>query len=168
MSLLFAAALFVSAFLLFWVQPLVGKMVLPLLGGTPAVWNTCMLFFQALLLAGYAYALALDALALGARAGVVHVGLLVVAAFALPPAIWMRRPRRRARGREPRVVAPEDAARDGRAALLRALGQRAALAALVLAHARRLGRQTPTSSTRRATPGASSRSSASPSFWSRA
>src|SRR5215216_298021 len=55
MALLFAAALFVSAFLLFWVQPMVGKMVLPLLGGTPQVWNTCMLFFQTALLAGYAY-----------------------------------------------------------------------------------------------------------------
>ena len=52
MPLLFAAALFVSAALLFWVQPLVGKMLLPLLGGTPAVWNTCLLFFQAALLAG--------------------------------------------------------------------------------------------------------------------
>src|SRR5262245_13480244 len=48
--------MFVSATLLFLVQPMVGKMVLPLLGGTPAVWNTCMVFFQALLLAGYFYA----------------------------------------------------------------------------------------------------------------
>ena len=54
--LLFGATLFVSAALLFTVQPLVGKMLLPLLGGAPAVWNTCMLFFQAALLAGYAYA----------------------------------------------------------------------------------------------------------------
>jgi hypothetical protein len=54
--LTFALTLFVSAFLLFLVQPMVGKMVTPLLGGTPAVWNTCMVFFQALLLAGYAYA----------------------------------------------------------------------------------------------------------------
>jgi hypothetical protein len=53
--LVFALTLFVSAFLLFLVQPMVGKMVTPLLGGTPAVWNTCMVFFQALLLAGYAY-----------------------------------------------------------------------------------------------------------------
>ena len=56
MVLFFAATLFVSAFLLFLVQPMVGKMVLPLLGGTPAVWSTCMVFFQGLLLAGYAYA----------------------------------------------------------------------------------------------------------------
>jgi hypothetical protein len=54
--LLFAFNLFVSATRLFLVQPMIGKMLLPMLGGTPAVWNTCMVFFQALLLAGYAYA----------------------------------------------------------------------------------------------------------------
>ena len=48
--------MFVGATLLFVVQPMVGKMILPLLGGTPAVWSTCMVFFQAALLAGYAYA----------------------------------------------------------------------------------------------------------------
>src|SRR5437868_10604122 len=42
--------------LLFLVEPMVAKMVLPLLGGTPGVWNTCMVFFQAALLAGYGYA----------------------------------------------------------------------------------------------------------------
>ena len=51
MPKLFGVTLFVSATLLFLVQPMVGKMILPLLGGTPAVWNTCMVFFQALLLA---------------------------------------------------------------------------------------------------------------------
>src|SRR5262249_27529603 len=56
---LFAITLFVSATLLFLVQPMIAKMILPLLGGTPAVWNTCMVFFQAALLAGYAYAHAL-------------------------------------------------------------------------------------------------------------
>jgi hypothetical protein len=87
MALVFAAALFVSAFLLFWVQPLAGKMLLPLLGGTPAVWNTCMLFFQALLLAGYAYALALTRW-LSARAqAAVHLALLALAALALPVAL---------------------------------------------------------------------------------
>jgi hypothetical protein len=54
--LLFALTMFVSATLLFLVQPMVGKMVLPLLGGTPAVWNTCMVFYQGLLLLGYYYA----------------------------------------------------------------------------------------------------------------
>jgi Ca2+/Na+ antiporter len=57
LTILFAATLFVSAALLFWVEPMVAKMLLPLLGGTPAVWNTCLLFFQTMLLAGYAYAL---------------------------------------------------------------------------------------------------------------
>ncbi len=57
LTALFGGTLFVSAALLFSVQPMIAKMLLPLLGGTPAVWNTCMLFFQAVLLAGYAYAL---------------------------------------------------------------------------------------------------------------
>src|SRR6516165_5617363 len=52
---LFAVTLFVSAFLLFLVQPMVGKLILPKLGGTPQVWNTCMVFFQSALLMGYAY-----------------------------------------------------------------------------------------------------------------
>ncbi|HEX8189552.1 MAG TPA: fused MFS/spermidine synthase [Pyrinomonadaceae bacterium] len=87
MPLAFAAALFVSAFLLFWVQPLAGKMLLPLLGGTPAVWNTCMLFFQALLLAGYAYALALTRWLSALAQGAVHLALLALAALALPVAL---------------------------------------------------------------------------------
>ena len=55
MPVLFATALCLNALLIFWVQPLFAKMVLPLLGGSPSVWTTCMLFFQAALLAGYAY-----------------------------------------------------------------------------------------------------------------
>ena len=51
MPVLFATALGLNALLIFWVQPLFAKMVLPLLGGSPSVWTTCMLFFQALLLA---------------------------------------------------------------------------------------------------------------------
>ncbi len=56
MPVLFSITLFTSATLLFMVQPMVGKMVLPLLGGSPAAWNTCMVFFQGLLLLGYLYA----------------------------------------------------------------------------------------------------------------
>jgi hypothetical protein len=52
---LFVATIFTSATILFLVQPLVGKILLPFLGGTPAVWNTCMVFFQGLLLGGYFY-----------------------------------------------------------------------------------------------------------------
>jgi hypothetical protein len=84
MSLLFTCALFVGAFLLFWVQPLVGKALLPLLGGTPAVWNTCMLFFQASLLAGYAYAHALTRWLPARAQGLLHGALLLAAAVALP------------------------------------------------------------------------------------
>ena len=51
--LLYSATMFAGATLLFVVQPMVGKMILPLLGGTPAVWSTCMLFFQVALLLGY-------------------------------------------------------------------------------------------------------------------
>ena len=79
MSLLFAATLFVSAFLLFWMQPLAGKILLPLLGGTPAVWNTCMLFFQGMLLAGYAYVLAVTR-RLGTHSQVLLHGALLLAA----------------------------------------------------------------------------------------
>lgn len=53
---LYAVTLFVGAALLFLVQPLVGKLLLPLVGGTPGVWNTCMVFFQIVLLGGYLYA----------------------------------------------------------------------------------------------------------------
>lgn len=52
---IFAITLFTSAFLLFLVQPIIGKMILPKLGGTPQVWNTCQVFFQMALLAGYFY-----------------------------------------------------------------------------------------------------------------
>lgn len=55
-SFLFAATMFLAAALSFLVQPMVGKLLLPLLGGTPSVWNTCLVFFQATLLLGYLYA----------------------------------------------------------------------------------------------------------------
>jgi SAM-dependent methyltransferase len=82
--LCFAAALFVSSAQLFLIQPMVAKSVLPLLGGTPAVWNTCMVFFQCALLAGYLYA-HLGARWLGARRqAILHVALLLVSVAALP------------------------------------------------------------------------------------
>ncbi len=82
--LVFTATVFTSATLLFLVQPMFGKMVLPLLGGTPAVWNTSMLFFQAMLLAGYLYAhLATRGLGVQKQARV-HVVLLAVSLLALP------------------------------------------------------------------------------------
>jgi hypothetical protein len=82
-ALFFAVTLFVSAFLLFLVQPMVGKMVLPLLGGAPAAWATCMVFFQAFLLAGYAYAHAAIRRLGSARQAVVHLTLLALPLLAL-------------------------------------------------------------------------------------
>jgi SAM-dependent methyltransferase len=85
--LLFAVALFVSAFLLFLVQPMVGKMLLPLMGGTPAVWNTCMVFFQAALLAGYAYSHLTTAKLGVKRQAILHLAILAIPAVVLPIAI---------------------------------------------------------------------------------
>src|SRR5438105_80290 len=81
--MLFGVTLFVSATLLFLVQPMVGKMILPLLGGTPAVWNTCMVFFQALLLAGYYYAHKSSSTLPTRRQVHVHAAVLVVTIGAL-------------------------------------------------------------------------------------
>jgi SAM-dependent methyltransferase len=87
LTVLFAVTLFVSAALLFSVQPMVGKMILPSLGGPPAVWNTCMLFFQAALLGGYAYAHA-STRALGPRRQpVLHLLLMLVPLLVLPIAL---------------------------------------------------------------------------------
>jgi len=84
MLLLFATTTFLSALLLFWVQLVMAKMLLPRLGGTPAVWNTCMLFFQVMLLAGYSYVLVTTA-RLGVRKqAVLHSGLLLLSLLFLP------------------------------------------------------------------------------------
>jgi hypothetical protein len=84
LPLLFTVTLFVSATLLFLVQPMIAKMVLPLLGGTPAVWNTCMVFFQAVLLAGYSYAHATTAWLGVRRQLLLHLPLLLVPLVVLP------------------------------------------------------------------------------------
>jgi hypothetical protein len=77
----------VSAALLFLVQPMFAKMVLPMLGGTPAVWNTCMVFYQAMLLAGYLYAhLATRCLGIRRQAGV-HLVLMALPWIVLPIAV---------------------------------------------------------------------------------
>jgi len=83
----FALSLFTSAALLFWVQPLVARMLLPLLGGAPAVWNTCMVFFQALLLAGYAYALLVSQKLSLRNQAIVHALLLIAGGLVLPFAL---------------------------------------------------------------------------------
>lgn len=80
----FATTIFTSAFLLFQVQPLISKFILPRFGGSPAVWSTCMLFFQVTLFAGYVYAhLTTQYLSPRWQAGL-HIALLLTAVFLLP------------------------------------------------------------------------------------
>src|SRR5882762_8337369 len=81
---LYPAALFASALLLFAVQPMFTKMVLPRIGGAAAVWSVAMVFFQAALLLGYAYAHLLSRTLSPAPSALVHLGLLAVAATTLP------------------------------------------------------------------------------------
>ncbi len=80
---LYALTIFCGAFLLFLVQPLMGKYLLPWFGGGPGVWTTCLLFFQTLLLGGYAYAHFLQRLA-PKRQAIVHLVLLAAALACLP------------------------------------------------------------------------------------
>ncbi len=84
---LYAGVLFLSAFLLMWVQPLFTKMVLPRLGGSSSVWNTAMMFFQIVLLAGYAYAHLLNRFAAPRRQPWIHGAVLLGGLLFLPLAI---------------------------------------------------------------------------------
>jgi hypothetical protein len=94
LGLNFALVIFISAFLLFQVQPLISKFILPWFGGGPAVWTSCMLFFQTLLFAGYAYAHFSVKRFKPATQGLLHVVLLVAAlAVSLPsiaPSSWWK------------------------------------------------------------------------------
>lgn len=83
-SILFAVTIFTSAFLLFQVQPLLAKFILPWFGGTPAVWTMCMLVFQMLLFGGYAYAHLLSRIGSNSRQALIHASLLTIAALTLP------------------------------------------------------------------------------------
>jgi spermidine synthase len=80
----FALTIFSGAFLLFQVQPLIGKYILPWFGGSPNVWTTCMLFFQTLLLAGYAYAHFSTTRLKPKTQAMLHIGLLVLALALMP------------------------------------------------------------------------------------
>jgi SAM-dependent methyltransferase len=82
--LFFTPTIFLSAFLLFWCEPMVGKMMLPLLGGAASVWITCLLFFQLMLLAGYGYAHALERYAGVRTQMLVHALLMLAATLFLP------------------------------------------------------------------------------------
>lgn len=80
----YAAVIFVSAFLIFLVQPLIAKQILPWFGGSAAVWGTCLLFFQSALLAGYAYADAINRWLSLKRQVILHSSLLILAAVMMP------------------------------------------------------------------------------------
>jgi hypothetical protein len=98
---LFVATIVTGSFLLFLTQPMIARMALPRLGGAPAVWNSAMLVYQALLLGGYAYAHWIGRLPMRRQAGL-HLGLFAIAALWLPiglldlqpppdfaPAVWV-------------------------------------------------------------------------------
>lgn len=89
---LFTATLFTSAFLLFLVEPMIARMVLPALGGAPAVWNTCVVFFQAVMLAGYAYAHGATGWLGVRRQSMVQAVLVLVPLIVLPFAIGQSAP----------------------------------------------------------------------------
>lgn len=91
----YTATTFLSALLLFSVQPMFAKMVLPVLGGSPSVWAVAIFFFQAALLAGYCYAHLIIARASPEMTGYLHLGLCLVAFVALPiglPSGWAEPP----------------------------------------------------------------------------
>jgi hypothetical protein len=90
--LIYSVALCFSAFLLFWIEPLFTKMVLPILGGSPAVWNTALMFFQLVLLLGYGYAYVLSRVTRPRWQVWIHGVVLVIGLMFLPLAIahgWM-------------------------------------------------------------------------------
>lgn len=79
-----AGAIFLGACLVFIVQPMLGRFILPWFGGSPAVWTACMLFFQVLLLGGYAYAYGLARFAGLQRQAMIHLGVLLLSLVVLP------------------------------------------------------------------------------------
>ena len=85
----FVVAVFLSAFLLFQVQPIIARVILPVYGGSPGVWTSCMMFFQLALLLGYFYA-HLMATRLTVRSQVIlHLTLLTIVLILLPKLQWL-------------------------------------------------------------------------------
>src|SRR5271169_5639272 len=82
--LLYGATIFLSAFLLFLIQPIFAKLILPWFGGSAAVWTTCLVFFQTALLAGYLYAHLLTRNFAARRQPLIHTALLAIALLLLP------------------------------------------------------------------------------------
>ena len=84
LAVLYASTIFLSAFLLFQVQPLISRFILPWFGGSPAVWTTCLLFFQTVLFAGYAYAHVSEHYFRPRVRTIVHLTLIGAALLTLP------------------------------------------------------------------------------------
>jgi hypothetical protein len=84
---LFAGTLFISATLMFVLQPMFGKILLPFLGGSPAVWNTCMVFYQTILFLGYLYAHYLSSIFNPHRQILIHAVVIAISIIALPLAL---------------------------------------------------------------------------------
>ncbi|HEY2835356.1 MAG TPA: hypothetical protein VGI89_02220, partial [Rhizomicrobium sp.] len=82
--ILFGGAMFVSAALVFALEPMIAKMILPQLGGSPAVWNTCQVFFQAVLLIGYTYSHVSTGWLGVRKQGWLHMGVMLVPLAVLP------------------------------------------------------------------------------------
>jgi len=87
LTILFAGTLFISASLMFVLQPLFGKILLPLLGGSPAVWNTCMVFYQIILFLGYLYAHTISTHFGQHRQIQIHTAVIILSFLALPLAL---------------------------------------------------------------------------------
>ena len=126
---LYTATMLTSAALLFVVQPMFARMVLPLLGGSPAVWNTALVFYQVVLLAGYSYAYAVSRwVPLSGAVAAPHRGH--------PPAVpgaadWRASRRRPRNGRRPGAVAPRHSGCRRRPAVLRRIDHEPVAPAMV-------------------------------------
>ena len=155
--LLYAVTIFVSAFLLFLVQPVMAKQILPWFGGSATVWTTCLVFFQSTLTAGYAYADWTVHRLAPRRSVQLHVAV----ARAQPPASCRscRRPLEARRRREPVVADPRHAGGHDRAPLFPAVDDESARAGLV--RAALPGRQ-PVSPVRAVEPGVDARAARLP------
>lgn len=83
----YTSAIFLSAALIFWIEPMVPKAVLPFMGGTPATWVTALMFYEAILFFGYLYSFLLTSRLSHRSQAVIHLVVLVVAGLALPPTL---------------------------------------------------------------------------------
>jgi hypothetical protein len=128
----YTAAVFLSALLLFGVQPMFTRMVLPQLGGSPSVWSIAMVFFQTMLLAGYAYAHWLAKVERRIVPVLVHLALLAAAALTLP--LTIAKGLGRTAGLRHRILAAWTFYGFNRPAVFRARGEQSVAAGVVRPH----------------------------------